>query len=437
MNIKYASQVATLVLLYLAKTPFSLADEMPINIEPSGLNDLVIKLPTIGIFKNCNADENANATVFIRDTLVGNELTIPVDDGEPFRWSVDVNDLDNPGERTTRCKQQFNQNYVYARNNIIGPTPTYGTRQYDVYFKHNSTDNPATFVSAIQAGDEYIEVEFRGGNNQQPLGIFIEGGINFSGLNLSQLSDNEHLELEFINSGVHNARDQSLESFSTYNQDGTPTNTPSPNMVINEGAFYINATVSSSSDTKVGLQPSFLQTKEVFTSRKPNSGWYKVIPVACSATPRVCRPLSHTVNNDAPSFGGINTDSLAVMRLMTNGPTYAKTRDNKTYKQIIPLIVRNLDSDGRLRLYNWITNGNFQLGTLTPFDFRNTPNSDRQIGENRVRWHQLDAEGIDRFYTGRIGWHAADGSYAFLNKDDPNAPSPAYWEFIMLEQYTN
>ena len=430
-------KIASLSLIYFTQLNSAVSDEISINIStpnPELPKSLVIPFPALGLFRDCNAAKTATTSVLIRDVDTDFEITVRTKLAALPRWDQNVNDLDNPGQTTDRCKFFYNQSHVYTVAELSNRFPPLGDRRYDASFIGSFKNTPWS-VPAESAGQEYAEVEFRGGNNQQPLGIFLENGINFSDLNLTGLASWERLELQFLHSGVEASPPQHLESITTYNQNGTPNKTTSPDINFTAEGFYISTPPSSNTDTKIGLLPGFFQTTDNFPLTKPTSGWYKIIPVACINQHRACRPLPHTVNSDVVTPAIYYTyDGLMARALLTRGPTYAKTDDNVTYKEIIPLIVKSVGAGGGIRLQNWVTDGNFNRGALTKFDLSSTPNSDEVANGNRVRWFSRSGS-ANVLHTGRIGWVASDGSYAFLKKDNLSSPFPANGKMLILEQH--
>ncbi|MGB0893977.1 MAG: hypothetical protein ACPGUD_06170 [Parashewanella sp.] len=287
--------------------------------------------------------------------------------------------------------------------------------------------------SGVQVTDDAIPVDFKGGNGS-PLSIYIESGITETGINYYKVFQKDHPFDNIDLTLTPNDNESLLPDSSVRKGDITRLLFYSKNNTImnyDNGASYeiaphkinLSATridIGTVVDTDFNSLPSIQQTLNDYDAPAPTPGWY---------VPDVT--VQKINAEDQP-------DTFVSVKSFSKIPPVIHRNDTKQSTQMEKLLEQGSALQNQLLRFDVFNNGRFyivdsvdsegrvKLKTLQPnheaasiyFDFSKLSNGDITWWGSRVRWLIKDEKGNDKVQEGYFGWHAQDGSYAFLNLND-------------------
>ncbi|MGB0893494.1 MAG: hypothetical protein ACPGUD_03740 [Parashewanella sp.] len=341
---------------------------------------------------------------------------------------TDINDMDRPQVPVNRVI--FKAGVTGLLHNVDEIFPP-GVNDYLLYLA-NSSGGTLSPSSAKLVASNAVEVEFHGagGDETDPLTIFIERGLNFTDVDLSNFQPQQALKIAFCseNSGIQESIEKwRLKNFSVYDETGKTISKNNSSLQFDKNCFSLLIDpIEKMTGSVIGFTPTIMQVSDNIWQSHPKSGWYSVSIFACDKkSGKSCQPLSTGFTaNYTPT-------STPLLLLMTKGPTYTQFGNAPIYRESKFYVIKDINDNGRVKLQTYATDGNFNIGNLSDFNMSSVSNGGINPNSNRVRWISRSYPNIQTGYLSDI---SDDGFSATLEKDDPAASYPANDSIIVLEQ---
>ncbi|WP_133406429.1 hypothetical protein [Parashewanella tropica] len=318
-----------------------------------------------------------------------------------------------------------------------------------------------------QISENAIPIDFKGGNGS-PLKMYIEGGLTVTGINYqdevrsSLYPQTINLKLTSLGSNLGVAAFDSVDGevnrFNYYsNIRKLGSHAGVTNFVIDHNSLSFemglidNATLQ---ETEFNSLPSVLETvternnsisPALYNAPTPEPGWYSPDIVVNT---RIHSSLgnkgiisSASVDEKQTVITSNSTEiSEQISKLMEAGDAW---QDELLAPEAFPFgrfyTISSIDGDGRIKLKSIEPNTSSD-GNVNYLDFSKISDGDIVWWGSLVRWFIKDDSGNEIVQQGFIGWHAPDGSYAFLNLSGntkslntlPHIGDIVAFEYVML-----